>query len=352
MFSKWEPILNYVIFGNSVLRYLSSLFIFLLGMVVIKLFLRRIILIIRKFAEKTASTLDDFLVDLIQTIVLPFLYFWVIYIALKNLIFPEFIEKALNYAILGIVVFFAGKVVLEFVGYGFKIFLKKHGGDITLEKSLQGIMVVIKVLVWTFAIMFFLDNLGFKISTVLAGLGLGGVAVALAAQTILKDLFSYFCILFDHPFKVGDFIVVNDLSGTVEHIGIKTTRVRSINGELLIFSNSYLTDSSLRNYQLMERRRVVFKIGVVYQTPLSKLKEIPQIIKDIITNIPDAVFDRAHFSAFGDFSLIFEIVYYVLGGDYNKYMDIQQKINFAIKEEFDKRNIEFAYPTQTIFLNK
>lgn len=352
MFSRIESILNYVIFGNSVLRYLNSILVLLLGMLIIKLFIRRLILRIKKFTEKTSSTLDDFLVSLLQRIILPILCLLVIYIALKNLIFPGYIEKILNYAILGVVVFFAVKVIMAFVGYGFEIYLKKQGGDVTLERSLQGIMVVIKVVVWAAAIMFFLDNLGFKISTVIAGLGLGGVAVALAAQTILKDLFSYFCILFDHPFKVGDFIIVDDLLGTVEHIGIKTTRVRSLSGELLIFSNSDLTDSRLRNYKLMERRRVVFQIGVVYQTPLSKLKEIPQIIKEIINNIPDTVFDRAHFFAFGDFSLIFEIVYYVLGNDYNKYMDIQQKINFAIKEEFEKRNIEFAYPTQTIFINK
>lgn len=121
---------------------------------------------------------------------------------------------------------------------------------------------------------------------------------------------------------------------------------------MLIFSNSDLTDSRLRNYKLMERRRVVFKIGVVYQTPLRQLKEIPEIIKGIITNINDTVFDRVHFLAFGDFSLIFEIVYYVIGPDYNKYMDIQQEINFTIKEEFEKRGIEFAYPTQTLYIHK
>lgn len=121
---------------------------------------------------------------------------------------------------------------------------------------------------------------------------------------------------------------------------------------MLVFSNSDLTDSRLRNYKLMEKRRVVFRIGVVYQTKLSQIKEIPKIIKNIITNTKDATFDRAHFFSYGDFSLIFEVVYYVIGGDYNKYMDIQQEINFAIKEEFEKRGIDFAYPTQTVYLPK
>ncbi|MCK4428221.1 MAG: mechanosensitive ion channel family protein, partial [candidate division Zixibacteria bacterium] len=193
---------------------------------------------------------------------------------------------------------------------------------------------------------------GFKISTVIAGLGIGGIAVALAAQAILGDLFSYFSILFDRPFEVGDFIILDDYLGTIEHIGIKTTRVRSLGGEQLVFSNADLTNSRLRNYKRMAKRRVVFKLGVTYQTTLEQVKEIPTIIKNIIQNITDTVFDRAHFSSYGDFSLVFETVYYVLSRDYNKYMNIQQEINFAIKEEFEKRGIEFAYPTQTLFLEK
>ncbi|MDD5665168.1 MAG: mechanosensitive ion channel family protein, partial [Candidatus Omnitrophica bacterium] len=235
---------------------------------------------------------------------------------------------------------------------GFMVYSRKQKGDPQLEKSLQGIMVIIRIAIWAGAVIFFLDNLGFKISAVIAGLGIGGVAVALAAQTILKDLFSYFCILFDHPFKVGDFIIVGDFMGTIEHVGMKTTRIRSLGGEILVFSNSDLTDSRLRNYKLMEKRRVVFKIRVEYQTSLSQLREIPKIIKNIISGNKEAIFDRAHFFSYGDFSLIFEIVYYVVGGDYNKYMDIQQEINFLIKEEFEKRGIEFAYPTQTIYLPK
>ncbi|MCM8763233.1 MAG: mechanosensitive ion channel [Candidatus Omnitrophica bacterium] len=352
MFVYLEPFLNSTIFGNTVLRYLMTVLILLAGTLAIKLIIRRLVLRLKKLAQKTISTFDDFLIHLLETIIMPLLYLIVIYLALKNLSFPYTWEKALNYFILGAAVFFGVKVASAFIAYGFKIYLKKREGDTTLEKSLQGTLIVIKILLWAGALIFFLDNLGFKVSAVIAGLGIGGVAVALAAQTILKDLFSYFCILFDHPFKVGDFIVVDDFMGTVEHIGIKTTRLRSLSGELLIFSNSDLTDARLRNYKLMEKRRVVFRIGLVYQTPLNKLKEVPQIIKDIISSIPEAVFERAHFFSYGDFSLIFEVVYYVIGADYNKYMDVQQKINFAIKEEFEKRKIEFAYPTQTILVNK
>ncbi len=211
---------------------------------------------------------------------------------------------------------------------------------------------VIKVAVWGIGIAFLLDNLGFKISTVIAGLGIGGIVVALAAQAVLGDLFSYFAILFDRPFEIGDFIIIEGYLGVVEHVGIKTTRIRSLSGEQLVFSNTDLTNSRVRNYKRMDKRRVLFKLGVTYQTSLEHMKEIPVIITDIIKMIKETTFDRAHFSSYGSFSLDFEVVYYVFGSDYNKYMDIQQKINLAIMEEFEKRGIEFAYPTQTLFLSK
>lgn len=186
----------------------------------------------------------------------------------------------------------------------------------------------------------------------IAGLGIGGVAVALAAQAILGDLFSYFAILFDRPFEVGDFIILGDFLGTIEHIGIKTTRVRSLGGEQLVFSNTDLTSSRVRNYKRMGQRRVVFKLGVTYQTTLTQLETIPGMIEKIVKNVKNTTFDRAHFLSYGDFSLIFEVVYYVMSRDYNKYMDIQQEINFAVKKEFEAGNIEFAYPTQTVYLTK
>lgn len=352
MITQINNYLDFVIFGNTVFRYLLTVVIFIAGMLAIKLIIRRIIKQIKLFSEKTVSTLDDFLAGLLENVGLPLLNFVVVYLALKSLVFPEFYEKALNYCILAILIYFAVKAILEAINYGLKLYLLKKESDAPLEKSLQGIMLLVKLAVWAGAIIFFLDNLGFKISAVIAGLGIGGIAVALAAQAILKDLFSYFCILFDHPFKVGDFIIVGDFMGAIEHIGIKTTRIRSLGGEMLILSNSDLTDSRLRNYKLMDKRRVVFKIGVVYQTPLDQLREIPKIINNIITKVKDAAYDRAHFFAFGDSSLVFETVYYVIGGDYNKYMDIQQQINFALIEEFKKRKIEFAYPTQTLYLQK
>ncbi len=189
-------------------------------------------------------------------------------------------------------------------------------------------------------------------SGVVVGLGVGGIAIALAVQNTLSDVFSAFSIYFDRPFEIGDFVVIGDQSGTVTNIGMKSTRIRLLQGEELVISNKELTSTQVRNFKKLEKRRINFKLGVTYDTPLEKLKKIPDIVRQIIEAQEFADLDRVHFYEFGDFSLKFEIIYYVLVADYNKYMDIQQAINFAIKGAFEKEGIEMAFPTQTIFLNK
>ena len=348
----YHQILARVYFGNTVLEYLIAVAALLVSFLVISLVVHHFVRRIKKFAAATTTTIDDFLVNVLEKVAIPFLYLLAVYISVKSLSFHPYVEKAANYCGLAILLFYLSRLIILFITYAIKTYLTKAGQDTALERSLHGILVVVKILVWGGAVIFFLDNLGFKISAVIAGLGIGGVAVALAAQTILKDLFSYFSIIFDRPFKAGDFIIIGDFMGTIEYVGIKTTRIRSLGGEMLIFSNSDLTDSRVRNYKLMEKRRVLFRIGVTYQTPADKLKEIPAIIEKIIKSVKDTQFDRAHFFSYGDFSLIFEIVYYVIGPDYNKYMDIQQEINLAIYEAFAKQGIEFAYPTQTLYVNK
>ena len=345
-------ILNYNFWGNSLLVYLSALGIFLGIVILVKIINSIVLSRIKTLAAKTRTSLDDFAIDLIERLVIPFSYFFALYLALKSLALTPELNKHINTAAMAVLIIFVVKSIISLITYGLKKYWEKVSCGNSLQHSLAGIIKVIKFIIWSLAIIFFLDNLGFKISTVIAGLGIGGVAIALAAQAVLKDLFSYFSIIFDRPFEIGDFIIVGDLMGTIEHVGIKTTRIRSLSGEELVFSNSDLTDSRLRNYKRMQKRRVVFKLGVVYGTKLAELKEIPEIIKACIGNVKDTVFDRAHFAAYGDFSLIFEAVYYVLSSDYNKYMDIHQEINFSLKEEFERRGIEFAFPTQTIYLNK
>lgn len=343
-------ILQTKLFNNRILDYLICLIIFLVGVFIIYLFQKWVLARLRSWAKKTATTIDDFLIGVFRSLAIPLLYFGAFYISIRNLTLNQLLSNIVNILGITLLTIFGIRFIVAIINYGLQTFWLRKEKDETRQRSLRGILKIIKVVIWGLGIVFLLDNLGLKVSAVIAGLGIGGVAVALAAQTILGDLFSYFAIFFDRPFEVGDFIIIGDFLGTIEHIGIKTTRIRSLGGEQIVFSNSDLTNSRVRNYKRMDRRRVVFKVGVTYQTTLQQVKEIPKIIRRIIENINDAVFDRTHFFAFGDFSLIFEVVYYVLSSDYNRYMDIQQEINFAIKEEFEKRDIEFAYPTQTLYL--
>jgi small-conductance mechanosensitive channel len=206
------------------------------------------------------------------------------------------------------------------------------------------------MVIWFLGLVFLLSNWGIEVTPIIAGLGIGGIAVALAAQNILGDLFSYFVIFFDRPFEAGDFIVVDDKMGTIEYVGIKTTHIRALGGEQIIIGNSNLTNSRIHNYKRMGRRRVVFTIDVEYGTPLEVLKKIPTMLRSAVEKQQPVTFDRAHFAAYKEWSLRFEIVYYVESPDFNRYMDIQQNINFTIHEMFEQEKIDFAYPTQSLLL--
>jgi small-conductance mechanosensitive channel len=219
----------------------------------------------------------------------------------------------------------------------------------SMRNALSVIHFLLRVAVWSLALLLIFENLGFDVTALVAGLGIGGVAVALAAQSILGDLFASLAIVLDRPFEVGDFIVFgDDQRGTVERIGIKTTRIRSLSGEQIVCSNSDLLNSRIRNFKRMAERRVLFSIGVTYETPSDKLERIPEMIKEIVEGEERTRFDRSHFESFGESALTFETVYWVLSPDFNVYMDIQQSINFAIVRRFEESGISFAYPTRTL----
>jgi len=205
-----------------------------------------------------------------------------------------------------------------------------------------------RLVLWSILLILTLDNFGVDITALVAGLGIGGIAIALAVQNVLKDILAYVSILVDQPFVIGDFLMVGDLSGTVEHVGVKSTRMRSLSGEQLVFSNEDLLSSRIRNYKRMFERRVVFSVGVVYGTPPGQLEAIPGLMKEAIEAQADVRFDRAHFKAMADFALTFEGVYYVLVPDYAAYMDRQQAINLQLYRKFGELGLEFAFPTQTL----
>jgi small-conductance mechanosensitive channel len=261
--------------------------------------------------SKTESNLDDIALQVVEKFGIPILRVLFIYWALELLRLHSKVDKWLHIAYGVVTLYFVISFILTLIRKVLEAQVMKQENGETKLRQIGGIMVVVNITFWAIGLLLFLSNLGYNVTTVLTGLGIGGIAIALAAQNILGDLFNYFVIFFDRPFEVGDFITVDDKKGTVEYIGIKTTRLRSLSGEQIIISNSNLTSSRIHNYKRLESRRVLFTIGVVYGTPLEKMKRIPEMIKAIIEKHEFTKFDRVHFISYGDFSLNYEVVFFV-----------------------------------------
>ncbi len=222
------------------------------------------------------------------------------------------------------------------------------------ERPNEGILSLLKIgtkaVLWVLALLLILSNLGIEVTALVASLGVGGIAVALAVQNILGDLFNSISLYVDRPFETGDFIVVGPHMGTVQRIGLKTTRILSLSGEELVISNSELTAARIQNFKKMQDRRVLFAFRLEYGTPAALLKRAKEIVTRIINETEGTKLDRVHFKEFGDSALLFEVVYYVHSSDYNVHMDIRERLNLAIAEAFDREGIRMAFPTQTVRL--
>jgi len=346
--------LNYSWGGNTVKRYLIGLAVFIVALFILKLFEEVGKRKIKKIINREDLRIDDLVKKIIDCLGWPLYIILALYFSLQFLELGNIGEKTSYYVVLITVAFYIGFALQRVLDFG----LDKIGRRMTREEDnfdpslLKVLSKIIKGVLWVGIVLIILQNMGYNVSALLAGIGIGGVAIALALQSILGDIFASFSIYFDRPFQTGDFIIVGDDMGTVKKIGIKTTRLQALEGEELVISNKELTSARVHNYKRMEKRRIVFKLGVEYETPAEKLRKIPGIVKEIIDSIEIAELDRAHFKNFGDFSLNYEIVYYLASNDYNEYMNTQQKINLMIKERFEKEKIGMAFPTQTIYLNK
>ena len=340
--------------GNTVQDYLVAAAVFVVvcsGLPIVRAIVLRHL---KTLSQRTANDFDDLLYDLLRRIVGPLVYlFTALYASTLLLTLPDTLGRALQGLFIILLTIKVAQILQGITAYGIRKWSEQTAkDDPTSAAMLRNMTWVVRLLIWAATLLFIFDNLGVNITAFVASLGIGGVAIALAAQAVLGDAFSSFAIFMDKPFQVGDFIIVGDLLGTVEHVGFKTTRIRSLGGEQLIFSNTDLTSSRIKNYKRMQERRVVFSIGVIYQTPIEKVKALPQMIRRVVEEHESARFDRAHFKSFGDFALIYEVVLIVLRPDYNTYMDVQQSINFRLMEEFQKAEIEFAYPTQQLYVTK
>jgi small-conductance mechanosensitive channel len=337
-------------FGNTVQDYLIALGIIIIGLLLVRFFKRIVLERVRNWTRKTNTHLDDFVMDSISRFGIPALQFSIIYVGISYLTFAARAQYVIQIATTLVITFLVIRLVSSTILLVLQSYIRREYGSDEKVKQLGGIMLIINLVIWMVGLVFIFDNMGYDVTAVITGLGIGGIAIALAAQNILGDLFNYFVIFFDRPVEIGDFIVVDDKNGVVDNIGLKTTRIKTLSGEQLIVSNSDLSKSRIHNFKRMEQRRIVFKLGITYQASLDQVKKIPGLLKSIIEEQTPVKFDRAHFVAYGDYSLNFEVVYYVLDPDYLKYMDIQQTINFRIYEEFEKLGVEFAYPTRTVFV--
>lgn len=346
-----NPFLQTEILGNIAFDWIKAIAIFFIALGILKLFQVVLITRLKKIFKKTKTELDDIVINAIDAIYWPFYVFAALYFAIQFIAVPQIIGKWAFYVFLIVVVYYAIKFLAELIDFGAKMVIAKKEGeqDAGIVKL---ITAVAKIILWLGAFVLILSNMGYNVTSLIAGLGIGGIAIALALQNILGDLFSSLAIYLDKPFKVGDFVVLGDQMGTVKKIGIKTTRIQTPQGEELVVSNSELTKAQVRNFGVMERRRNLQHIGVTYDTSAEKLKRIPGMINEIIKKQSDVDCDRIHFKSFGDSSLIFEVVYYVKTGDYKEFMDMQEKINLEIVEKFNQENIEIAFPTQTVYLKK
>jgi len=308
-----------------------------------------------KWASKTKTNLDD---EILKNIKKP-IYFLVIIIGLYSALEVISVLNAYRDIISFIFVILEILLITFIITRVVNVVIAWYGQRKSKQKMSEHILFVLKrminAIIYIFAFLIILYALKIDLSGIIVGLGVGGIAIAFALQEVLSDMFSAFSIYFDKPFEIGDYIIAGGYSGTVKKIGMKSTRIQLLQGEELIMSNKELTSGSVRNFKKMKKRRISFSFGVTYDTSSEKLRKIPDIIRDIIDNkkiqYVDRL-DRVNFTEFGDFSLNFEIVYYIKTKDYNIYCETQEIINIAIKEAFEKEEIEMAFPTQTILLNK
>ena len=339
-------------FGNTLQNYLISLGILLVILLFIRVLKGRVFSRLKKWAKKTKTDFDDELIYTIESIPGLLYFFVALYVASQILVLHPVIQKAVTVVFVVLLFYWATKVASELIGYILMKMAKEQNGKREKNTTYYALNLMAKIVLWTTGLLLILSNLGVNISALMASLGIGGIAIALAIQNILGDIFSSFSIYLDKPFEVGDYVIVGEHQGTIKKIGLKTTRVEALQGEEIVISNNELTSTRIRNFRRMKKRRVVFIIGVTYSTPHKVLKKIPDIMEKAIKPIKKTTFDRSNFASFGDFSLNFETVYYLESNNYKEYMDTQEKINLAVVEAFEQERIEIAFPTQTIHLHQ
>jgi len=341
--------LEWQFYHNSVQAWLVAGIVFVV--IGATLFIARTLLARRlaRVAARTSTTADDALVDLLRRT----RYFFILAAAVAGAaLFLDLPRRAIAVGhVLGTIA-----LILQFAIWGNGLITfwfqnyaeRKADSDVASRTTIAAFSFVARAILWTMLLLVTLNRLGIDVTALITGLGVGGIAVALAVQNVLGDVFAALAIVLDKPFVVGDAISVDTLTGTVENVGLKTTRIRSVNGEQLIFSNTDLLKSRIRNFKRMQERRVVLTIGVSYDTPPDTVARIPAMLREAVEAQDQVRFDRSHFMSYGESSLVFETAYFVLTGDYLTFANTNQAVNLAVLRRFSAERIDFAFPTRTI----
>jgi small-conductance mechanosensitive channel len=339
-------------FDNTLAQWLIAAGVLVGGTVLLLLLRGLVVRRLQRLAQRTKTDIDDLAVDLIRRTRFYFIVAVCLVAGTLALEIPAKWMAARHVFIVIAVLLQLGVWGTGLITYWIERYIRRSGGRGATATTLTALGFLGRFVLWGVLLILGLGNLGFEITTLVTGLGIGGIAIALAVQNILGDLFGALSIVLDKPFVVGDFIVVDTFSGTVEHVGLKTTRLRALTGEQIVMSNAELLKSRIRNYQSLKERRQLFTIGVEYDTPPDVAARIPAMIREAVEAQPLARFDRSHFQRFGDSTLDYETVYYVLSSDYNAFMDTQQAINVALLRRFAEEGIGFAFPTRTVVLRR
>ena len=300
--------------------------------------------------EGAATPLRRFIASIQRQTSIPIIVLVSLIVGLVNLTLPEILERALYAGIVLVVLIQVGLWGREAITYLLRRHLERDS-DAGSRGAVEAGRYIGTLILWSLLAILFLDNIGVEITSLVAGLGIGGIALGLAARNVLGDLFASLAIVLDRPFVTGDFVVGRDVSGSVERIGIKTTHLRSPSGEQLVVSNSHMLNAPIRNYGRMERRRVVLSLGFTYDTAAEKMEAIPEMIREAVEQHSEISFDRAHFRSFGESALQVEAVYYFQTANFGVYADTQQEINLELLRRFRAEGIEFAFPTRAIHVS-
>lgn len=344
-----QQILEYTVGDNSVAEIAIAIAIFLAVFIAMKIVRIQVIGRMMKLSKRTSSRIDDVIASFLGGIKTPIYILIALFVALQGVSVPDSLNLIVNIAILIAVVSQVVKLLEEV----FSMLLGVQFRKTSPNSELPGIFRIgIRLILWSIGGLLILSNAGVDITSLVAGLGIGGLAISLALQNILSDLFASFSLAVDKPFEIGDLIVVGEHTGTVKNIGMKTTRLTALEGEEVVISNAELTSARVQNYKKMEKRRIVMSVGVTYDTTTEQLQRANALMKEAVSAQKNAEFARSHFRSFGDSALMFEVVYFMLTGDYAVYMDTQQAINMYIHQKFSEEGIEMAFPTQTVYLKK